>query len=185
MSRGRTGRGGSIGGLFVAWVVCLPIAFFFVQLTRDVPVRSVKVVAAANDWAGERGTATVTERKPYTDSSGRKRHCYGEFRPDNGGPVLADVRIHLSGACQAGRVVDTRLLRREDSWLMPQKQHIAYAGTGAGEAVAAGVLMGLFCLVVGGPFVACVLAFPVLVLRELASRRRPEAHANRHEGQDR
>lgn len=173
----KTERRGNVGGLLVAWVVCLPIAFFFVQLTQDAPIRSVKAVAAANDWAGERGTVTVTHRKVYSDSSGRNRHCYGEFRPANGGPTLADVRIHLRGGCQVGRVVDARVLRKDHSWLMPQKQHTAYAGTGAGEAIVVGVLMGLFCLIVGGPFVACALAFPVLALMTLAPRRGRDADA--------
>ncbi|MGW0662876.1 hypothetical protein [Streptodolium elevatio] len=61
------------------------------------------------------------------------------------------------------------MLRKQDSWLMPQKQHIAYAGTGAGEAIAVGIRMGLFCVIVGVPFVASSLVLPVLVVRTLAS----------------
>lgn len=161
------GRRGDVKGLLIAFVVCVPVAWFFVQLTLDVPVRSVKATAAAYDHYGERGTVTVTHREVVNDSGGRRRHCHGEFRPDGGGALLPDVRVHIDGACTVGRIVDARLLRKDDSWLIPQREHTAYAGSGAGEAVTIGVFMGLFCLIVGGPFLAFALAAPVLVLAEL------------------
>ncbi|WP_436777328.1 hypothetical protein [Yinghuangia sp. YIM S09857] len=165
-------RRGSVKGLLIAFVVCLPVAWLFVQLTLDVPVRSVKAVAAANDHYGERGTVTVTHRKVVNDSSGRKRHCHGEFRPRGGGTVVPDVRVRMSGDCTVGRTLDARLLRQDDSWLIPQKDPVAYAGSGAGEAITVGVFIGLFCLIVGAPFVAAAVGIPVLVVAELWHRRR-------------
>ncbi|MEU8136007.1 hypothetical protein [Streptodolium elevatio] len=62
------------------------------------------------------------------------------------------------------------MLRKQDSWLMPQKQHIAYAGTGAGEVIAVGIRMGLFCVIVEVPFVASSLVLLVLAVRTPAPR---------------
>lgn len=163
--------------MLIAWLVCLPIAFLFAQLTRDVPVRSAHAAAAAYDWFGEPGTVTVTHRKTVSETSGRKRYCYGHFRPADGGPTVTDVRIHISGGCRDGRKADARLLRKDDSWLIPQKEHTAYADAGATEAILVGTFMGLFCLVVGGPFVAAALAFPVLILMTVIRRRGTDADA--------
>ncbi|MGA4544306.1 hypothetical protein ACPA54_30390 [Uniformispora flossi] len=166
-------RFGSVRGMLVAWLVCLPVAFLFTQLTRDVPVRSAMAAGAALDRYGERGTVTVTHDKVVRQKSGSTRHCFGEFRPRDGGPVVTGVRVRLNGRCTPGREVDVRFLpKHTNTWLIPTRQDTAYAGTGAGEAIAITLFMGLFCLLIGGPFVVCAAAFPALVATTLARRAR-------------
>lgn len=154
------------------WLVCLPLAYFFVQLTRDVPIRSGKAVAAAYGWYGESGTVTVTHGKTVVQDGGKRRNCYGDFRPNGEGATVVGVRVHLSGTCKDGRRVTVRLLRRDTrSRLIQEKENVAYAGTGGGKAIVVGLLMGAFCLVVGGPFVLCAVVFPFLLLGVCLRRR--------------
>ncbi|HSA51358.1 MAG TPA: hypothetical protein VLH10_14795 [Yinghuangia sp.] len=83
------------------------------------------------------------------------------------------MRVHLEGGCAQGRMVEARLLRKDTgSWLVKHGQDEAFAGTGAGTPLVLLVFMGLFCLVVGGPFVVCAVLFPLLMLTVVVQRRR-------------
>lgn len=167
---------GSLRGLAVMWAVCLPLAILFAQLAYDVPVRSAKAAGAAFGWYGERGTVTVTHsEKVRTSRGGQERRCYGDFRPRGAGDAVevTGVRVHLDGGCTQGRTVDVRLLRADTgSWLIDHDEDEAFAGTGAGTPLVLLVFMGLFCLVVGAPFVLCALVFPCLMVLVAVRRRR-------------
>jgi hypothetical protein len=170
--------GANVGALFVLWLICAPVAWFFVQLTVDVPVRSAKVAAAAFGWHGEKGTVTVSHEKEVYEGNGRgggskKRYCYGDFRPADGGRELTGIRVHLSGDCAKGREVAARLIRADlSSWMIPDKEDDAYAGSGWGVAIVLMLFMGLFCLLVGGLFMLCAATFPVLMVAALVRRLR-------------
>ncbi|UGQ08949.1 hypothetical protein LO772_18375 [Yinghuangia sp. ASG 101] len=170
---------GSARALGVLWLVCLPLAFFFGQLTYDVPVHSAKAAGAAFGWYGEDGTVTVTHVKKVTKSrGGTERRCYGDFHARDGdGAAVTGVRVHLDGGCTPGRTVDVRLLRADTgSWLIDHDDE-AFAGTGAGTPLVLLVFMGLFCLVVGGPFMLCALLFPCLMVLVAVRRRRARREA--------
>lgn len=166
-----TSRGGSksrrpegLRYLVVAWLVTVPIGWFFLQLTLDVPWRAARATAAGFGWYGERGEVTVTSREKVRTSDGTRLRCYGTFRPADGGPAVERVRIHLDGTCTPGRAVEARLMRKDDdSWLIPMDDHEAFAGSGWGTPLVLLVFMGVFCLVVGGPFILYAAAGPIAI----------------------
>ncbi|UED87188.1 hypothetical protein [Streptomyces profundus] len=174
----------SVGGLLVMWLICLPVAAFVVQLVEDVPVRGARVVAAAFDLHGERGTVTIVESREVREGGGRggshmATHCFGVFTPSDGDPPLPDTRVHVGG-CEEGKVVDARLIREDlSSWVMPNEQDEAYTfGHGWGTPLLLFLFMGAFLLLAGGPFVLCAILFPIMITTTLIHRARTDATAS-------
>ncbi|MGW5383601.1 hypothetical protein [Nocardia sp. NPDC003963] len=164
------GRGNSVA-LVVLWVLCLPLAWFSVHLIGDIPVRNAKVVAAGLDWAGERGDVTVlrSEEVYERDSRGggrRTMHCYGDFAAAEGSGGFADIRVHVNGACEPGRVLPARLVRADPgNWIGGNDRDQAYAGAGWGSPLIVGLFMGVFLVLVGGIPIVGVVLLPLLFLR--------------------
>ncbi|RMI38195.1 hypothetical protein EBN88_17435 [Streptomyces triticirhizae] len=160
------------------WLVCVPVAWFVLQLVEDVPVRQARIIAAAFDWHGEKGTVTVSESKRVYEGGGRgggsmRTHCFGTFVPDDGTAPLTNIRVHV-GDCEIGRVAEARLIPKDpSSWMIPNKTDQAYAGDGWGQPLVLLLFMGLFLLIAGGPFVLCAALFPVMILLALYRRWRP------------
>ncbi len=158
------------------WLLCLPVAWFFGHLIADIPVRSAVVVAAGLDWAGERGTTTVTRSERVFEGGGRggghrTTYCFGDFMPEGESRVLRDIRVHAEGPCEKGRVLPARLVRADPSnWLDGTDRDQAYAGAGWGSALLVGLFMGAFLLLVGGIPIICAVLFPVMLLRGLYDR---------------
>jgi hypothetical protein len=169
---------GGIVGLVVMWLVCAPVAWFFLQLAEDVPIRGVRVVAAAFGWYGEKGDVTVTGSRRVYEGGGRgggnwRTHCHGTFVPADGGEPLTAIRVHV-GDCEEGRVVEARLIRKDlSSWVMPNKTDQAYAGSGWGEPLVLVLFMGTFILLAGGPFILAALLLPLQMIKVLYRRWRP------------
>lgn len=170
----------SISGLLIMWLVCLPVAWFAVQLFQDVPLRAARNIAAAFDWYGERGSVTISESQKVRTGGGRggsrqETHCFGDFVPDDGSTPLPHVRVHV-GDCDEGRVVTARLVRKDlSSWVMPHDKDEAFAGHGWGTPLVLLLFMGTFLLIAGGPFVLCAVLFPVMMLQALVVRLRSSA----------
>jgi len=156
----------------VAWLVCLPIAYFFIEVARAVPIHGGKSAAAAFGWSGEPGTVTITHTDKVHAKGGSRRICHGDFRTRGGDPV-GDVVLHASGPCRRGRVVEARLVRKDPTLrLVTDKEHDAYAGGGsATEPLVLLFFMGAFCLIVGGPFVVGAAVLPVRVVLVVNGRR--------------
>lgn len=164
------------GALLVMWVICLPAAWFFGHLIKDIPIRNAVVVAAGLDWAGERGTITVARAQRVYEGGGRGGghrtvYCFGDFTPTGESLPLRDIRTHVDGPCEAGRVFPARLVRADPSnWIDGADQDQAYAGAGWGSALFVGVFMGAFLLIVGGIPIVCAVLFPIMILRNLYDR---------------
>ncbi|WP_280458900.1 hypothetical protein [Nocardia carnea] len=161
------------GTLIVMWSVCLPVAWFFGHLIGDIPVRNAEVVLAGLDWAGERGTVTVTRSERVYEGGGRggghrTTYCFGDFSPAHGSERLLDIRVHVDGECDAGRVLPARLVRADPgNWIDGNDQDHAYAGAGWVSALLIGLFMGAFLLLVGGIPIVCVMLFPLMILQHL------------------
>lgn len=81
---------------------------------------------------------------------------------------LHDIRVHVDGGCEAGRVLPVRLVRADPAnWIGGNDQDQAYAGTGWGSALLVGLFMGVFLLLVGGIPIVCVVLFPLMLLQGL------------------
>lgn len=167
---------GNPGTLTVLWLVCLPVAWFFGHLINDIPVRNAEVVLAGLDWAGEQGTITVTRSERVYEGGGRgggrrTTHCFGDFSPAHRSERLLDIRVHVDGECDAGRVLPARLVRADpENWIDGNDQDHAYAGAGWVSALLIGLFMGAFLLLVGGIPIVCVVLFPLMILRHLWTR---------------
>lgn len=165
--------GGNPGTVIVMWLLCLPLAWFFGHLINDLPVRNAEVVAAGLDWAGEQGTVTVTRSEQVYEGNGRggghrTTHCFGDFTPAQGSARLRDIRVHVDGGCDAGRVLPARLVRADPAnWIGGNDRDHAYAGAGWGSALFIGLFMGIFLLLVGGIPIVCVILFPLMLLQGL------------------
>lgn len=170
-------RNGNPGTVIMMWSVCLPLAWFFGHLIYDIPVRNAQVVLAGLDLAGDQGTVTVTRSERVYEGGGRggghrTTHCFGEFSPPHGSERLLDIRVHVDGECDAGRVVPARLVRADPAnWIDGNDEDHAYAGAGWGSALFVGLFMGAFLLLVGGIPIVCVVLFPLMLLQRLWSGR--------------
>ncbi|MGI5219193.1 hypothetical protein [Nocardia sp. CA-290969] len=164
------------GALLVMWLICLPLAWFFGHLIKDIPIRAAVVVAAGLDWAGERGTTTITRSELVSEGGGRggshrTTYCFGDFTPAGQLPPRRDIRVHVEGPCEAGRVVPSRLVAGDPAnWIDGTEQDQVYAGAGWVSAMFLGVFMGAFLLLVGGIPIVCAVLFPVMFLRNLYDR---------------
>ena len=174
MSKRKPIRGtGDPGTLIVMWLVCLPLAWFFGHLINDIPVRSAEVVMAGLDWAGERGSVTITRSAQVHEGGGRggshrTTHCFADFSPAHGSGRLLDIRVHADGDCDAGRVRPARLVRADPAnWIGGNDEDHAYAGAGWGSALFVGLFMGAFLLLAGGIPIVCAVVFPLMLVQRL------------------
>ncbi|MDT0264737.1 hypothetical protein RM844_00370 [Streptomyces sp. DSM 44915] len=167
----------NIGVLVALWLVCAPVAWFFVQLAQDVPIHQGRVLAASFGWAGEPGQVTISDREEVFEGGGRgggskRTHCFGTFTPADGSAPLPDLRVHI-GSCELESVADARLIRADHgSWLLPNETDQAYAGGSWGRPLVLLLFMGTFTLIVGVPFVLCAVLFPLMLVLALHRRRR-------------
>lgn len=155
----------SPGKAFFVSLACAVLSCVLVPASVQSFGHELRALGAAYGWTGQRGVLEVTESVPLSDGGSL---CLGVFRPVDDGPAQTDVRLYLSGPCEAGRLEVARFVPGQRSWVLTTEQDRAYAdawpGSGVGTSVLV-LLINLFCIGLGLTFAQGALGLGTALLR--------------------